>query len=155
MRYDVTFRKATADDLNLIEDLLTAVALPLEGVQAHLTGFVLALRDEEILGVAGIERYGPHGLLRSVAIRADQRGLGTGQALTGELIRRARDAGLSNLFLLTTTAEGFFPKLGFIPLKRGDLPAGLTASQELQGVCPASAVVMQLVLQPVQAGTPQ
>ncbi|WP_019009359.1 arsenic resistance N-acetyltransferase ArsN2 [Deinococcus aquatilis] len=147
MRCDVTFRQATAEDLTVIETFLRTAALPLEGVEAHLSGFVLALRGQEVVGVAGTERYGAHGLLRSVTVRVDQRGQGTGQALTSELIRRARDAGLSSLFLLTTTAERFFPMFGFVPITREDLPPGLLASRELQGVCPASAVVMHLALQ--------
>ncbi|UQN09421.1 arsenic resistance N-acetyltransferase ArsN2 [Deinococcus sp. QL22] len=155
MCYDVTFREATADDLTVIETLLRAAALPLEGIEAHLPGFVLAHRDQEVVGLAGTERYGAYGLLRSVTVRSDQRGQGKGQALTSELIRRAHDAGLSGLFLLSTAAERFFPKFGFTPITRGDLPPGLFASQELQGVCPASAVVMHLALQPTQAGIPR
>ncbi|WP_255639893.1 arsenic resistance N-acetyltransferase ArsN2 [Deinococcus taeanensis] len=130
----------------MIEALLTAAGLPLDGVQAHLPGFVLAFRGEQGAGVAGIERHGVHGLLRSVAVRADQRGQGTGQALTSEMIRRAREAGLERLVLLTTTADGFYSRFGFSCLAREDLPPCVFASPGLQGACPASAVVMQLTL---------
>lgn len=140
------FRRATAADLPGIETLLTGAGLPLDGLQAHLPGFVLAEQDGAVLGVAGMEQHGPHGLLRSVAVREDQRGQGVGQALTSEMIRRAREAHLESLVLLTTTAEGFFPKFGFRRITREALPPSVFASPQLQGLCPASAGVMQLPL---------
>ncbi|GGM58489.1 hypothetical protein GCM10008956_37600 [Deinococcus arenae] len=146
MRGHVTFREATADDLPVMEALLIAAELSLEGVQAHLADFVLAVQGDEVLGVAGLERYGPHGLLRSVAVRADHQGRGLGQALTWEMIERATAAGLETLTLLTTTAAGFFPKQGFHPVTRDALPAALQASSQLQGGCPASAVILHLAL---------
>ncbi|MBZ9715651.1 arsenic resistance N-acetyltransferase ArsN2 [Deinococcus multiflagellatus] len=142
----MTFREATATDLPVVENLLIAADLSLAGVQPHFPDFVLAVQGNEVLGVAGLERYGPHGLLRSVAVRADQQGRGLGQALTREMIERATAAGLETLALLTTTAAAFFPKLGFTPVTRDKLPAALQASSQLQGGCPASAVVLHLAL---------
>lgn len=112
MRRAVTFREVVADDLPVVEALLVAADLPLEGVQAQFADFLLAVQGNEVLGVAGLERYGPHGLLRSVVVRADHQGRGIGQALTREMIERATAAGLETLTLLTTTAAAFFPKLG-------------------------------------------
>ena len=53
---------------------------------------------------------------------------------------------LAELYLLTTTAEGFFPRLGWEPVARAELPAELAGSQELRGACPASAAAMRLRL---------
>lgn len=141
MRRAVTFREAAAADLSVMEALLIAAELSLEGVQAHLADFVLAIQGNEVVGVAGLERYGPHALLRSVAVRADHQGRGLGQSLT-----RATEAGLETLTLLTTTAANFFPKLGFRPVTRDALPAALQASSQLRGICSASATVMHLTL---------
>jgi amino-acid N-acetyltransferase len=54
------------------------------------------------------------------------------------------------VFLLTTTAEAFFPKFGFEQIQRIDVPISLQASVEFQSACPASAIVMRkrLVDQP-------
>ncbi|MDR6221479.1 arsenic resistance N-acetyltransferase ArsN2 [Deinococcus soli (ex Cha et al. 2016)] len=141
MHRAVTFREAAAADLSVMEALLIAAELSLEGVQAHLADFVLAIQGNEVVGVAGLERYGPHALLRSVAVRADHQGRGLGQSLT-----RATEAGLETLTLLTTTAANFFPKLGFRPVTRDALPAALQASSQLRGICSASATVMHLTL---------
>ncbi len=45
--------------------------------------------------------------------------------------------------LLTTTAEDWFPRFGFVRIARDAVPAALHASAELRGACPASAAVMQ------------
>jgi amino-acid N-acetyltransferase len=50
------------------------------------------------------------------------------------------------VFLLTTTAENFFPSFGFQRIERADVPTELEQSPELRGACPASATVMKLTL---------
>jgi amino-acid N-acetyltransferase len=55
----------------------------------------------------------------------------------------AKERGTHTAFLLTTTAENFFPKLGFEQIVRDDVPASVQASIEFQSACPASAVVMR------------
>ncbi|ACO45977.1 arsenic resistance N-acetyltransferase ArsN2 [Deinococcus deserti] len=147
----LTFRPATPADLSAIEALLTAAGLPVEGVRDHMSGFLLAEDLTGLAGVAAIEGYGKQGLLRSVAVREDHRGTGLGVQLTRALIDRARHSGLSTLVLLTTTAEHFFPKFGFVRISREEVPLDVFASREFQGACPACAVVMQLDLAGVNA----
>jgi amino-acid N-acetyltransferase len=62
------------------------------------------------------------------------------QTAEGIAIGRARPE--EALYLLTTTAEGYFPKLGFERISRGDVPASIQASVEFTSACPASAIVM-------------
>ncbi len=145
-RRALTFREAMAADLPALDTLLTAAELSPEGVETHLADFVLAIQGNEVVGMAGLERYGPHGLLRSVAVRADHQGRGIGQALTRLMVERATASRLETLTLLTTTAADFFLKLDFHPVTRDVLPAALRASPQLQGGCPASATVMHLPL---------
>jgi amino-acid N-acetyltransferase len=64
--------------------------------------------------------------------------------LTGEILSRARARNIDEVFLLTTTAENFFPSFGFQRIERADLPPELEQSAELTGACPASATVMKL-----------
>jgi amino-acid N-acetyltransferase len=47
------------------------------------------------------------------------------------------------VFLLTTAAERFFPKFGFEPVDREQVPPSVGASVEFQSACPASAIVMR------------
>ncbi|HET6762317.1 MAG TPA: arsenic resistance N-acetyltransferase ArsN2 [Longimicrobiaceae bacterium] len=141
-------RFAASDDLGAVLALLRACGLPTDGVEEVFpTGFIVS-RDAtgELEAVAGVEVHGAVGLLRSVAVRADRRGTGLGRIISVQAIEWARDADLSDLYLLTTTAESFFPRLGFERVERTAVPAVLNASAELQGACPASAIVMHLRL---------
>ena len=50
---------------------------------------------------------------------------------------------LSAVYLLTTTAERFFPRFGFEQITRADVPATVQESVEFKSACPASAIVMR------------
>ena len=61
-------------------------------------------------------------------------------------LERARELGLRELYLLTTTAAAYFPRFGFERIGREALPSSLQASEELRGACPASAAAMRIIL---------
>ncbi len=140
-----TFRPAAPDDWTHIAALLTSVHLPLDGAQEHLDSFLAAFRADTLAGVAGLERYGSVGLLRSVAVA--ERGTGLGLELVRRLLDRAAADGLTHVVLLTTTAADYFPRFGFRRILRQDVPLAVQESVEFKSACPASAVVMELALQ--------
>ena len=138
-------RRATREDEAAVNALLTASHLPLDGVHEALTCFVVAEDAGDIVGVAGIEECGVaggHALLRSVAVRADWRSRGLGRALVSRAIALAEERGAKALYLLTTTAENYFPSFGFRPTTRSEVPADVSDTAEFKGACPASATVM-------------
>jgi amino-acid N-acetyltransferase len=140
---------ASAGDLPSALALLEFAGLPVAGVEKHFPARFLVARDPatgEVRALAGVEAYGDAGLLRSVVVREGERGSGLGQAISAAAVEAARRAGLRELYLLTTTASGFFPRLGFEPVPREALPETLGGSEELCGACPASAVAMRLRL---------
>ena len=142
-------RRATRDDEAKVSALLTASALPLDGVHEALPCFIVAEDAGTVVGVAGIEecgREGEHALLRSVAIAPAWRGRGLGRALVTRAIADAEARGAKALYLLTTTAEGYFPSFGFSETSREQVPEDVRATKEFQGACPASATVMALLL---------
>ena len=141
-----TFRPGAPDDWDAIARLLHDSGLPIAGADAHLDGFLLATRDGRLLGTAALERYGAVALLRSVAVVAEVRGTGLGRALVDAAIARARDTGIETLVLLTETAPQFFPRFGFRPISRDDVPDAVRASEEFRGACCANAAVMRLDL---------
>jgi amino-acid N-acetyltransferase len=55
----------------------------------------------------------------------------------------ARQAGIQDVYLLTTTAEHYFPRFGFSCVSREEVGAEVRASVEFQEACPSSAVVMR------------
>jgi len=145
--HDLQWRTAQPDDWPTIAGLLQNAGLPLDGAQAHLSGFTLAVRAGQLAGCAALERYGSTALLRSVAVAEAERGRGLGQALVRNLLEQARQEGLRQIVLLTETAGDFFPRFGFRAINRADVPAPLLASAEFQtNCCPLSATVMQLDL---------
>ncbi len=140
------FRDALPDDWPQIAALLTSVDLPLDGAEAHLDSFLVAFGGGRLAGVAGLERYGSSGLLRSVAVA--ERGTGLGLELVRRLLDRATAEGLTRIVLLTTTAANYFPRFGFRRITRQDVPLAVQESIEFKSACPVSATVMELPLSP-------
>lgn len=63
-------------------------------------------------GVVGLEVYGKVALLRSLAVSATSRGNGYGKDLVARAERYAQSLGVTEIYLLTTTAATFFEQLG-------------------------------------------
>jgi amino-acid N-acetyltransferase len=139
-------RPATIADLAAIERLLVANSLPLVGVAENLESFVVAEADGELVGVAGLEVCCDNALLRSTAVDAAWRGRGVGRQLVQRVVAEAEARGIRALYLLTTTAERYFPSFGFTRTTRDAVPDDVRATAEFQGACPASAVVMTRTL---------
>jgi len=135
-------RRAKNSDLSAVESLLTASELPTDGVRANFSGFVVADDNGAIAGAIGLEKYGSVALLRSAVVAPDHRGTGVGRKLVEQLLERAEEAGVDELYLLTTTAENYFPRFGFTRTTRATVPDALKASAEFRGACPDTAVVM-------------
>ena len=144
---DITYRQAAATDLASIEGLLRDSALPTVGVADAVSNFVVAERGRRIVGVAGLEMHGDRfALLRSAAVDASVRGRGVGKHLVHQVIAAARARRLEALYLLTTTAERYFPMFGFEEITRDSVPEPVKRSAEFTTACPSSAVVMSLSL---------
>jgi amino-acid N-acetyltransferase len=134
---------ARPSDLPQVRILLERSHLPLDGVDARVHTMLVARDDVHIVGAAALELYTDGALLRSVAVDSAFQGRRLGQQLTEAALLMAQQQGASTVYLLTTTAEKFFPKFGFEQVTRGDVPASVQASVEFQFACPASAVVMR------------
>jgi amino-acid N-acetyltransferase len=135
-------RPARADDLSAVETLLTASQLPLDGVRDALPTFIVAEVGADIVGVAGLEVCCDNALLRSVAVRDTWRSHGLGRALVTRTIAEAEARGINALYLLTTSADRYFPSFGFHTIARDAVPEDIRATAEFREACPASATVM-------------
>lgn len=138
----VEIRRPTENDLPAIERLLTASSLPLDGVREALPSFVLAEAGDTLVGVAGLEVCCDNALLRSVAVDPAWRSQGIGRLLVTRVIADAESRGIHALYLLTTSAERYFPGFGFREITRNEVPEDVRATAEFQSACPASATVM-------------
>jgi len=54
----------------------------------------------------------------------------------------ARQRGVRRIYLLTETADRFFPRFGFRRIVRDQVEPAVRQSVEFRSVCPESAVVM-------------
>lgn len=141
-------RAARSDDLDAIKALLAENELPVADINlALLVDFLVAEDvDGKIVGSVGLERFGRSALLRSLATarKARKAGLGTRLLAHVELMARASD--VFDLWLLTTTAAGFFRRAGYADAERGTASAEVQASTQFAELCPASAVCMKKTL---------
>jgi amino-acid N-acetyltransferase len=138
----VTLRTAEAGDLPAVLDLLGRSQLPSSGVAEALPHFVIAENEGQLVGVVGLEIYGESALLRSLAVEESWRGSGVGRTLIERALWATRERGIKDVFLLTTTAERYFPRFGFACVSRDSVAEAVRGSAEFRGACPASAVVM-------------
>jgi len=133
-------------DTESLQLLLQQNGLPLAGLDSHLATTLVAREDGRVVGSAALEVYTDGVLLRSVAVAPERQGQGLGRKLTDAAIRLARGLRAPTMYLLTTTAEQFFPKFGFERVARTDVPATVQESVEFTSACPSTATAMRKTL---------
>ncbi|WP_194724027.1 arsenic resistance N-acetyltransferase ArsN2 [Noviherbaspirillum malthae] len=137
-------RPATSEDLPAVLALLEDAGLPYQDLTAsHLADFLVAEGGRSVLGIVGLERYGEDALLRSLAVRPENRSTGLGKQLADALEEHARRTGLGTLYLLTTTAADFFARRGYEVIERGTAPSLLQKTTEFSSLCPSQATCMR------------
>jgi amino-acid N-acetyltransferase len=141
MRFQVG--PARAHDLAPALELLRCCDLPTEGVAEAFGHFVAVRDDAELVGLAGLEVCGSAAMLRSVAVHPDNRGEGAGQELVAAAEDLGRHLGLGALYLLTTTARGFFARLGYEDCARDAAPPAIQDSWEFRAGCPHTAALLR------------
>jgi amino-acid N-acetyltransferase len=134
--------RARPSDLPAVEALLSAAGLPLAGAAQAFESGVVAREGTLIVGAAGVEHHGAAGLLRSVVVAPDRRGAGLGHDLVVAAEDLARREGVRELYLLTETAIGWFPRLGYTAIPRDEAEAAVGCSIEFTSACPDTAVAM-------------
>ncbi|MFB6358411.1 MAG: amino-acid N-acetyltransferase [Thiohalorhabdaceae bacterium] len=131
-RYEET-RPATADDIGGILELIepleadgTLVRRGRERLEAEVDRFLVMQRDRTVVATAALYPFPDASVaeLACLAVHPDYQGQGRGDALLAEAEERARDWGLSALFVLTTRAEHWFRERGFAEVGLDVLPVG-------------------------------
>ena len=135
--------KAADQRRDEIINLLQTQKLPSEDLPLLLNDFFLALEDDELIGVVGMERYGRYGLLRSMVVHPGYRNKHIAEKLVNKLEETAASSGITSIFLLTETAADYFERKGYYTITRDEVPIDLMGSAEFSHVCPVSATVMK------------
>jgi N-acetylglutamate synthase-like GNAT family acetyltransferase len=142
----LNIRRARRGDLDVITGLLEASGLPVDDVPSHVDAFLVCFEAGGLLGTVALERHGPVGLLRSLAVNPADRRRGIGRELCARIIRQAGESGTRDLYLLTTDAADYFRRLGFHDVDRRLVPEAIAETTEFKDLCPDSAILMHLEL---------
>lgn len=138
-----TLRQAGPDDWSDIRELLVESGLPVEDLDPDNLGrFLVAEDGDELVGLIGLQVLGKTGLLRSLVVATQARKAGLGGKLVGALESAAQTAGITELWLLTIDADGFFARQGFDIVDRATAPEQIRQTQEFSTLCPGSAYLM-------------
>ena len=137
------FESAVPDDEPQVRQLLAGCELPDEDITAsHLQHFLVVRHEKNLAGVIGLELLGQCALLRSLAVEAHVRGQGIASQLVKKVEAYARSNKVEYLYLLTTTAAGFFEKHGYCTTDRNNVPIVLKETAEFKSICPSTAICM-------------
>src|SRR5215216_1502685 len=117
--------------------LLKKNNLPTQDISDVTKLFVL--EDEQtIAGTIALEYSGTEGLLRSLSVDEKRRNSGYGKELVDFVENYAKRQGITDLYLLTTTADRFFLKRGYEVVDRNNVPAYIKETSEFSSICPSS-----------------
>ena len=137
----------TAKELEALQAFLRSNQLPADDIHLESSVYLTYYNtDENLVGSGGLEIYKDKALLRSLAVSQGLRGQQVGKKIVSDLLQKAKDLSMKEVYLLTETAFYFFQKLGFQELKRDDVPIEIQASSEFSHMCPTSAHIMRLML---------
>jgi amino-acid N-acetyltransferase len=123
--------------------LLQAHGLPVSDITAgHLEHFFFAGSDGAPTGLVGLELYDTDSLLRSLVVGENARSKGLGSALIKHAEQYAASKSVRSIYLLTTTAEAFFRRLGYERTDRSQAPSSIKQTHEFASLCPASSAFL-------------
>lgn len=138
----INYRVAIIDDLPEIINLLAECKLPYSDIVPEKQSFVVAEIDYKIIGCAGLETYNENGLFRSLAVKPSLQNMKIGKDLLDKTISISKENNITQLYLLTTTADLYFKKHGWKVIERNEVPDDIRATTEFSSICPSTAICM-------------
>ncbi len=130
-----------------LSSALESAHLPTDDLIEPGRQFFRFTENDRLIGFVGWEINSDHNvLLRSLVIMPSERGKGAGKAIVVWALTRLAELDMENVFILTTTAEAFTIKLGFVRCDRQAVPQTIRQSQQYSALCPASTVALRQTL---------
>ena len=139
-----TYTLALKEELESIIAILQINNLPTLDIRQIAADFIVAKKDNKIVGCIGLEKFGTEGMLRSFAVVDEYKNKGIGKELYKHLLSYALENNIKNLHLLTNTAKEYFLKTGFLVTDRNKAPEVIQKSTEFSSLCPVSSTYMVL-----------
>ena len=144
MTVELIIRPGKKSDLPSLSSWLRAAGLPTDDLTpGHMQGFLVALIDQQPVGMIGLEAFGRVGLLRSLVVDPASQQQGIGAQLVNALESRAVETGIEELWLLTIDADAYFARHGYVRKERADAPKAIKETEEFSSLCPGDAVLMR------------
>jgi amino-acid N-acetyltransferase len=125
-----------------VKQLLLENDLPTDDVEDNEVQLFVIQEKGQLTGVVGVEVYDSIALLRSLAVDSNHKKLGIGKLLVEFAIQYLIKNGINEIYLLTTTAEGYFLKFGFKSVNRSKIPSAIQKTKQFESICPQTAIVM-------------
>lgn len=140
----ITYKLAEKKDFDSIENLLKNNKLPYSDIRKIAIDFIVAKKDNEIIGCIGLEKFETESMLRSFAVDDKFKNIGIGKEMYNRILSYAHQNNIKNLHLLTNTAREYFLKVGFVVSDRNKAPQVIKETTEFSELCPASSTYMVL-----------
>ncbi len=140
----IKIRKSNLVDEPVIIQLLSDCKLPTQDIIQNKIDFTVATNDDNLVGCIGIEPYGKDALLRSFAVSDNFRNNGLGSDLLQLMVKACKEMGIEKIHLLTTTAEKYFVKYGFVKSDRASAPKSISETTEFSEICPSTSIYLTL-----------
>jgi amino-acid N-acetyltransferase len=142
----IKIMKLKRTEIPYATELLKDNELPYSDINTESVQLFSIEQDKQTIGIIGFEQYGKHGLLRSFVIEKQYRSKGLGARILSDFEKMASEQGITEFFILTTTADKFFARNGFEVFDRNAVPQLIANTTEFDSICPASAVCMRKIL---------
>jgi len=135
--------------------LLESADLPVSDLtDAYMEHFFYVGPASAPIGLVGVEMCGVDALLRSLVVSPEHRSAGLGQTLVAHAESHAGEQGARAIYCLTTTAEAFFRRRGYVDADRDRAPAAVRGTREFSAICPVSSAFLVKKL-PADGPVPQ
>lgn len=134
-----TIQPLNGSQINSIISLLNLFDLPVSDLETAPVHFFGIKEKNNLIVIGALEIYSKNAVLRSVAVHPDFQNSGYGKEMIHFLENKALEFGVKKLFLLTTTADGFFTKLNYQSTHREFCPDDIKSSTQFAQICPSTA----------------
>ena len=139
-------KKMNTREIPYARKLLKDNGLPFSDIENESIQLFSIAQENQNIGIIGFEKCGKSGLLRSFVIEEQYRSKGIGAQVLSDFEKLVSELEISDLYLLTTTADKFFARNGFEVFDRNAVPQLIANTTEFDSICPASAVCMRKIL---------
>lgn len=133
-------------EIHLARTLLEAYGLPSSDIDNRKLLLFALQEADRTLAVGGFEKHGAYGILRSVAITFERQREGLGSLLVDSLEKEAARRNIRVLYLVTTDADVFFSKRGYVLVDMAEVPDFLLRTNEFQQVFTVNGICMRKAL---------